>query len=79
MIEFGPKSPALAFDEAWLYCATLTHNNKYDWRMTNYDEYYDSNMNEIMYGYGWVDDGSIHEEELAVFIDSVMPVRTKDD
>jgi hypothetical protein len=74
MIEFAPKSPLLLYDEAWLYCITCTHNNKYDWRMIDYDEYYDYNMNEILYGYGWVDDGSIQDEH-----DIVIPVRTKDD
>jgi hypothetical protein len=42
--------------------------------MIDYDEYYDYNMNEILYGYGWVDDGSIQDEH-----DIVIPVRTKDD
>ena len=32
MLEFAPKSPLLVYDEAWLYMATCTHNNKYDWR-----------------------------------------------
>ena len=27
------------WDEAWLYCATLTHKNKYDWRMLTLDEF----------------------------------------
>lgn len=31
-LEFGPDSQdCLEDDEAWLYCATLTHDNKYDW------------------------------------------------
>lgn len=35
MIEIAPKELHLAFlwDEAWLYCITLTHDNKHDWRM----------------------------------------------
>jgi hypothetical protein len=32
MIEFAIKSHLLPYDEAWLYCTTCTHNNKYDWR-----------------------------------------------
>jgi len=80
MIEFAPKSPLLDHDQAWLYTATCTHNDKYDWRIPNDDEYYDSDMNEILNGYGWVDDGSIIlEEESSVILDIVMPVRTKDD
>jgi hypothetical protein len=34
MIELAPTSKyTMTYDEAWLYCATLTHSNKYDWRM----------------------------------------------
>ena len=51
MIEFAPKSPLLDHDQAWLYTATCTHNDKYDWRIPNDDEYYDSDMNEILNGY----------------------------
>ena len=32
MIEFAIKSHILSYDDAWLYIATCTHNNKYDWR-----------------------------------------------
>jgi hypothetical protein len=40
MIKRGPRSPKrLSHDEAWLYCATLTHENKYDWRMPNRSEH----------------------------------------
>ena len=36
MIKYGPTSTELlSHDDAWLYCATLTHENKYDWRMPN--------------------------------------------
>jgi hypothetical protein len=36
----GPRSNnQIAFDEAWLYCATLAHNGKYDWRFPTEDEY----------------------------------------
>jgi hypothetical protein len=38
MIEFAIDSHLLSYDEAWLYCATLTYNNKYDWRIPTYDE-----------------------------------------
>ena len=33
MIEFGVISTEIVCDDAWLYCATHTHKNKYDWRM----------------------------------------------
>jgi hypothetical protein len=40
MIKRGPGSPKrLCHDDAWLYCATLTHENKYDWRMPNRSEH----------------------------------------
>lgn len=32
-IDLAPNSPLLTYDEAWLYCITLTYDNKYDWRM----------------------------------------------
>ena len=32
MIEQAPRSPLLSYDEAWLYMATCTHNNKHDWK-----------------------------------------------
>ena len=33
MIEIAPLSDKMSYDEAWLYCATLTYKNKYDWRI----------------------------------------------
>jgi hypothetical protein len=27
------------WDDTWLYCATCTYNNKYDWRMFTRDEF----------------------------------------
>jgi hypothetical protein len=81
MIEVAPKSPELGFDEAWLYCVTLTYNNKYDWHMPDYDEYYDCNMNEILNGYGWVDDQyyTLEEAMFGFTNNSVIPVRTNND
>lgn len=39
MIEHAVMSRhELPSDEAWLYCATLTYDNKYDWRMPTYME-----------------------------------------
>lgn len=46
MIEVAPiLKDHLIYDEAWLYCATLTYNSKYDWRMPTSDEY--DNCDEI--------------------------------
>lgn len=33
MIEEAPNSPPLTYDEADLYCMTLTYNGHYDWRL----------------------------------------------
>jgi len=39
MIESARISPDyLTFEEAWLYCLTLEHNGRYDWRMPIYTE-----------------------------------------
>jgi hypothetical protein len=32
MLEFAIEFQVLSYNEAWLYCVTCTHNNKYDWR-----------------------------------------------
>lgn len=39
-IELSPKEywKELRRDDAWLYCVTLTHNNKYNWRFPTYRE-----------------------------------------
>lgn len=39
MIDLAPQVNALTMVEAWLYCATCTHNNKYDWRLPTHAEY----------------------------------------
>ena len=56
MIEIAPEelqTYLLKWDESWLYCITLTHDNKYDWRMpTSQDARQDSRavMSWIDYG-----------------------------
>lgn len=56
MIEVAPEelqTYLLKWDEAWLYCITLTYDNKYDWRMpTSQDAKQDSRavMSWIDYG-----------------------------
>ena len=45
----GPVSIPLPYDEAWLYCATLTCDNKYDWRMPSSLEYNDLSMGKTWY------------------------------
>jgi hypothetical protein len=45
MIEHADiSSHAITCDEAWLYCATLEHNGKYDWRMPLYSERIESSV-----------------------------------
>ena len=45
MIEYADVSlHEITCDEAWLYCATLEHNGKYDWRMPTYSERIESSV-----------------------------------
>ena len=40
MLEFAPEMlDRINYDTAWLYCATLTHNSKYNWRLPTHAEY----------------------------------------
>lgn len=45
----GPVSIPLPYDEAWLYCATLTYDNKYNWRMPSSLEYNDLSIGKSWY------------------------------
>jgi len=39
-LEYAPYSKnKIVWDKAWLYCATCTYNNKYDWRMLTVNEF----------------------------------------
>jgi hypothetical protein len=39
MIEQATKHKTkCSYDIAWLYCATLTYNNTYDWRIPTFTE-----------------------------------------
>ena len=39
MIEKAEKSKKkFLYDDAWLYCATLTYDNKYNWRIPTFNE-----------------------------------------
>jgi hypothetical protein len=48
MIELAPQpKERMNFDTAWLYCATLTYKNKYDWRIpTNAEVRYNEEIDE---------------------------------
>ena len=54
MLKMADTSPhALSYDDAWLYCATCTHDNKYDWRLPTHYEYRTNQLRNI---YGWTED-----------------------
>jgi hypothetical protein len=74
MIETAPVSiDTLPFDIAWLYCATLTYDNKKDWRLPTFGEYvYDPNT---IAGVWHAFDGNNRTS----FLRYAQPVRTKDD
>ena len=74
MIEPAPVSKdTLPFDIAWLYCATLTHDNKNDWRLPTFGEYvYES----ITIEGGWYVLDSNSQSGVARY---ALPVRTIDD
>jgi hypothetical protein len=60
MIEIGPTTTTwFDYDGAWLYIATCTHNNKYDWRMpTIEDSILDGRIEgwiDSEYDYAWTD------------------------
>ena len=38
-IELAPESEPMTYDEARMYCFTLTHDNKIGWRMPLYEEW----------------------------------------
>lgn len=69
MIEFAPEVlDRINYDTAWLYCATLTYKNKYDWRIPTHDEYTRSAIIS-----GWF------ENRQTDILWHCQPVRTKDD
>jgi hypothetical protein len=66
-IEIGPRSKDnISFDEAWLYCACLFHNDRSDWRLPTADEY----MNHSGVHYDSFSEGDTFDE-----LNYVTPVR----
>jgi hypothetical protein len=64
LIEKAEKSKKkFLYDDAWLYCATLTQGNKYDWRIPtlietsryNMDSHWDTQPSEtyVYRGVAW--------------------------
>lgn len=75
MLEFAPPSRRIQYDEAWLYCATCTHDNKHDWRFPTEQEIKDRLPIDPWYSDIFVD------LEFLIFINAkyqTIPVRTKD-
>lgn len=66
-IELAPESVDMTYNEARLYCFTLTHDNKIGWRMPNYDEWCC-----ITGGDGWWDDPLMGDDDV---LQRVRPVR----
>jgi len=62
-----------SFDNAWLYCATLTYNNNYDWRIPTEEEFYD---------YEAIDCDAFDQNDeglkIAKVTHKICPVRTAD-
>jgi hypothetical protein len=84
MIEFAPELLRVTtYDTAWLYCATLTHNNKYDWRIPTAREISNEGLNDIMFpNFPWCQVHHLKHQYVDrenVTRNGVMPVRTKDD
>ena len=71
MLEYAPEAKEyMEYDEAWLYCATCTYHNHYDWRLPTYKEYNQSKL--IRTWYEDRPDDKLPDRH-------VTPVRTKDD
>jgi hypothetical protein len=89
MLEIAPiLNEYLNYDEAWLYCATCTHDNKYDWRIPTHDEYEDIDRISLS-AYDDSDEDDFRDSNLNslptvkslkfLSIRVVQPVRTNDD
>lgn len=66
MIEFAPCSARLPEDEAWLFCVTCTHDNKYDWF------YYETDDGQLKII------GSTYADIRCAILYEVTPARIKD-
>ena len=75
MIEIAPLlEHKIDYDGAWLYCATLTYNNKYDWRIPTDDEFtYNEEIDDESFDQS--DDNDVWRYRLR----PVHPVRTNND
>jgi hypothetical protein len=46
-IDRAPSRIVNNYEEAWLYCVTCKHDNKYDWRLPTVDEWQYSSTNTM--------------------------------
>ena len=70
MIELAYKSQdKLCKDPAWLYCATCTHDNKYDWRLPTDHELNTDELLNSSYQFTWA------EDDMAGYVLYAIPVR----
>jgi hypothetical protein len=66
-LEYAPYSKnKIGWDNAWLYCATCTYDDKYDWRMLTVNEFRNN-----LYIHGW----NCVPIEMVEFV--VLPVRDR--
>ena len=75
MIEVAPLLEyEMNYDGAWLYCATLTYNNKYDWRVPTDAEFtYTEEIDEQSF-----DESDADRHDLIYLTLKTCPVRTSD-
>lgn len=78
MIEIAPQAiERMNFDTAWLYCATLTYDNKYDWRLpTMYEVMYSGDFNFNYYNLCTSDTIATKQQRDVNLRFQTIPVRT---
>jgi hypothetical protein len=75
MIEIGPRTKKkMSYDDAWLYCATLTHDNYYNWRIPTQQEYLDP---DFVHSHVW-DQSDAKTYRLKDIMFPTVPVRDSD-
>ena len=73
MIEQAePSLHKLSHDNAWLYCATFTHDNKYDWRLPTDHELNTNDLLICNFQFTWAED-----DMATSYVLYVVPVRDK--
>lgn len=71
MIEYAPRIPEdISYDQAFLHCITLTHDNTKNWRLPTFDEV--ARSPELMLANCWF------EGRMTEHLWQCTPVRDKD-